>query len=76
VPEDREIGTEHSAQITAAALLRVDHMRWMVSLGIKSGRKSQNFGRTELNAKTASLTALHFDNDVTFCHSHLDGVAG
>jgi hypothetical protein len=76
VPEDREIGTEHSAQIAAAALLRVDHMRWMVSLGIKSGGKSQNLCRTELNAKPAGFTALHFDYDVTFCHLNLDGVAG
>jgi hypothetical protein len=76
VPEDREIGTEHSTQIAAAALLGVDHMRWMVSLGVKSCGESQNLGRTELNAKPAGLAALHFDYDVTFCHSNLDEMAG
>jgi hypothetical protein len=51
-------------------------MGWMVSLGIKSGGESQNLGWTKLNAKPAGFTALHFDYDVTFCHSNLDGVAG
>src|SRR5579864_3745435 len=65
---DREVGTVHTAQIAAAALLRRYHVRRMVSLVVESGRERQHLCRAELHAKAAGLTALHNDRNASFRH--------
>jgi hypothetical protein len=45
----------------------------MVSLGIESGGESQDFGGTELHAKTTGLAALNNDMDASFCHLNPHG---
>jgi len=65
---NRKVGTIHPAQIAAAALLRRDHVRRMVALGIESGREGQHLCRAELHTKAAGLTALHNDRNASFCH--------
>ena len=49
-------------------------MRRMVSLGIESGRESQDLGGTELDAKTTGFTALNNDVDASFCHLNPHGL--
>jgi hypothetical protein len=43
-------------------------MRRVIALGVKGRRQSQNFGWTELHAKTASLAALDDNGNATFGH--------
>src|ERR1022692_5031405 len=59
VSEDCEVGAVHAAQIATAALLRVDHVRSVISLGVKSRGERQNVRGTELYAESAGLTALY-----------------
>src|SRR5205823_2420843 len=68
VAVDREVGAVHAAQVAAATLFWLNHVRRMVSLGIEGGRERQDLGGTELHAKAARLTALHNDVNSTFCH--------
>jgi hypothetical protein len=56
-----EIGTIHSAEIATAAFLRRDYMRWVVALGIESGREREHCRGTELHAEAARFTALDDD---------------
>src|SRR5690242_19361695 len=65
---DREVRAVHPAQVTAAALLRLDDMRRMIALGIESGGERQNFGRTEFNTEPASFTALHDNGNSSLSH--------
>src|SRR5215467_7713923 len=66
VAADGEIGAEHAAQVAAAAFFRVHHVRGMVSLGVEGGRKLQNLGRAEFNAKSACLAALDDNGNSSF----------
>src|SRR5271157_2616985 len=68
VSEVGEIGTVHAAQIAATALLRMDHVRSVITLSVESRGERQNFCGTELHAETAGLTALHHDLHRTFSH--------
>jgi hypothetical protein len=42
-------------------------MRWMVALGVESGRECEHVGWTELHAKTAGLAALDDNGNTSFC---------
>src|SRR5581483_9339206 len=61
-----EIRAVHPAQIASAALVRRDHVRRVVALGIECRGERQDLGGTELHAKAASLTALNNDVDASF----------
>src|ERR1019366_7873946 len=68
VPENREVGAVHAAQIATAALLRVDHVRSVISLGVESRGERQNMRGTELYAESAGLTALNHNLHRTLGH--------
>src|ERR1035438_5271610 len=68
IPENREVGAIHAAQIATAALLRVDHVRSVISLGVKSRGERQNVRGTELYAESAGLTALNHNLHRTLGH--------
>src|ERR1039457_5626552 len=68
VPEDGEVGAIHAAQIAAAAFLRMDHVRSVITLGVKSGGERQDVRGTELHAESAGLTSLHYDLHRTLGH--------
>src|SRR5208283_345646 len=66
--EDGEVGTIHAAQIATTALLRMDHVRSVITLGVESRGERQNFRGTKLHAETAGLAALYHDLHCTFGH--------
>src|SRR5208283_1016601 len=66
--EDGEVGTIHAAQIATTALLRMDHVRSVITLGVESRGERQNFRGTKLHTETAGLTALYHDLHCTFGH--------
>src|SRR5271169_4019646 len=68
VAEDGEVRAVHAAQIASRTLLRVDHVRRVIALGIKRRRKRQHLGGTELDAEAAGLAAFHHNLDRAFCH--------
>src|ERR1017187_1765081 len=68
VTEDREVGAIHAAQIATAALLRMDHVRSVITLGIKGGGERQDVRGTELHAESAGLTSLDYDLHRTLGH--------
>src|SRR5271157_5640296 len=68
VPVDREVRAIHAAQIAAAALLRMDHVRSVITLGVESRGERQNVRGTELYAESAGFTALNHDLHRTFSH--------
>src|SRR5208337_505319 len=66
--EDGEIGAIHAAQIATAALLRMDHVRSVITLGVESRGERQNVRGTELYAESAGFTALNHNLHRTFGH--------
>src|SRR5664279_716130 len=68
VSEDGEVGAVHAAQIATAALLRMDHVRSVITLGVKSGGERQDVRGTELHAESAGLTSLDYDLHRTLGH--------
>jgi hypothetical protein len=71
VSVDSKIGAIHSAKVAAATFLGFDDVRWMIALGVKSGRKSKNVSGTELYAEAAGLTTFDFDFYGSLRHSIL-----
>jgi hypothetical protein len=43
-------------------------MRWVVTLGIESGRKLEHVGGTKFHAEAARFAALYNDRNTSFCH--------
>src|SRR5580704_8034109 len=68
VSEDGEVRTVHAAQIAATALLRMDHVRSVITLGVKGRGERQHVRGTKLHAESAGLTALDYDLYRTFGH--------
>src|SRR5208283_1921011 len=68
VAEDCEVRAIHAAQVAATALLRMGHVRGVITLSVKSMGERQYVSGTELHAETAGLTALHDDLHRTFGH--------
>src|SRR6266568_858934 len=68
VAVNREVGTIHAAQIASAALLRIDYMRWVITLGIEGGGECEYLGGTELNTEATGLATLDHNRNASFCH--------
>src|SRR5664279_6124378 len=68
VSEDGEIRAIHAAQIAAAALPRMDHVRSVITLSVESGGERQYVRGTELHAEPAGLTSLDYDLHRTLGH--------
>ena len=43
-------------------------VRWMVALGIESGREREHFCGTKLHTEAAGFAALNDDGNTSFCH--------
>lgn len=71
---NREVGTVHTAQIAATALLWRDYMRRVVALGVEGRGKREHFGGAELYAEAARFAAFDHDGNASFCHEYPRGI--
>jgi hypothetical protein len=69
--ENGEVRAVHAAEIATTAFLGSYDVWRMITRRIESGRKSQNVGGAELDAKPAPLAALHGNGNKTFSHKAL-----
>ncbi len=67
---DGEVRAVHTAEVAATAFVGRHYVRRMIALGIECRGERQDFGGTELHAKTAGFTALDDDGYASFCHEY------
>jgi len=57
-----------AAQIASAALLRIDYVRRVITLGIEGGGECEYLGGTEHNTEATGLATLDHNRNASFCH--------
>lgn len=68
IAEDREVRAVHAAEVATATFIKGYDLRWMIPFRIVGGGQSQNLGRAELHAETATLAVLDNNRYTTLSH--------
>ena len=66
-----EVRAVHAAEIATAAFLGSYNIGWVISLGIKCGRKHQNTSGAKLYTEPAPFTAFDIDGNEALGHESL-----